>query len=64
MPTVVRRMKMFGTSLTVADTSKVSVLYYFAYFLVILPLLGRFETPRPLPNSISESVLKPASATN
>jgi ubiquinol-cytochrome c reductase cytochrome b subunit len=50
-------MKMFGTSLTVADTSKLSVLYYFAYFLVVLPLLGRFETTRPLPNSISEAVL-------
>jgi ubiquinol-cytochrome c reductase cytochrome b subunit len=49
---------------TVADTSKLSVVYYFAYFIVILPLLGRFEKPRPLPNSISESVLaKPAAAT-
>ena len=49
--------------LTVADTSKLSVFYYFAYFLVVLPLLGRFEKPRPLPTSISESVLKPAPAT-
>ena len=40
-------------------SSKLSVVYYFAYFLVILPLLGRFEKPRPLPNSISEAVLKP-----
>jgi ubiquinol-cytochrome c reductase cytochrome b subunit len=49
---------------TVADVSKASVVYYFAYFLVILPLLGRFEKPRPLPNSISEAVLsKPAPAT-
>jgi len=48
---------------TVADTSKLSVVYYFAYFLVILPLLGRFERAKPLPNSISESVLKPATAT-
>jgi quinol-cytochrome oxidoreductase complex cytochrome b subunit len=31
--------------------------YYFLYFLVILPLLGRLETPRPLPVSISEAVL-------
>jgi ubiquinol-cytochrome c reductase cytochrome b subunit len=52
-------------SLTVADTSKLSVVYYFAYFLVVLPLLGRFEKPRPLPNSISEAVLKqPVPATN
>src|SRR6201991_4032146 len=42
---------------TVADTSKLSVVYYFAYFIVILPLLGRFEKPKPLPNSISEAVL-------
>jgi len=49
---------------TVADVSKLSVVYYFAYFIVILPLLGRFEKPRPLPNSISESVLsKPTQAT-
>jgi quinol-cytochrome oxidoreductase complex cytochrome b subunit len=31
--------------------------YYFLYFLVILPILGRIETPLPLPASISESVL-------
>jgi ubiquinol-cytochrome c reductase cytochrome b/c1 subunit len=32
--------------------------YYFAHFLIILPLLGIFEKTKPLPNSISESVLK------
>jgi ubiquinol-cytochrome c reductase cytochrome b subunit len=37
--------------------AKVCVAYYFAYFLVILPVLSRIETPRPLPASISESVL-------
>ncbi|HEX8838934.1 MAG TPA: hypothetical protein VF750_00525, partial [Sphingomicrobium sp.] len=31
--------------------------YYFLHFLVILPLVSRFETPMPLPSSISESVL-------
>jgi ubiquinol-cytochrome c reductase cytochrome b subunit len=56
-------MKIIGP-FSVADTSKLSVLYYFAYFIVILPLLSRFEKPRPLPNSISEAVLKPAPATN
>jgi ubiquinol-cytochrome c reductase cytochrome b/c1 subunit len=30
---------------------------YFAYFLILLPLLSRIETPRPLPNSIAEDVL-------
>jgi ubiquinol-cytochrome c reductase cytochrome b/c1 subunit len=32
--------------------------YYFLHFLVILPLLGYIEKPKPLPASISESVLK------
>jgi quinol-cytochrome oxidoreductase complex cytochrome b subunit len=31
--------------------------YYFAYFLVALPLLSKFEKTRPLPESISEPVL-------
>jgi quinol-cytochrome oxidoreductase complex cytochrome b subunit len=37
--------------------SKIATAYYFIYFLVVLPLLGRFETPKPLPTSISEPVL-------
>jgi quinol-cytochrome oxidoreductase complex cytochrome b subunit len=36
---------------------KIGVAYYFGYFLIILPLLSRFEVPRPLPTGISESVL-------
>ncbi len=31
--------------------------YYFLYFLVILPLLGIFEKPRPLPPTICDAVL-------
>ena len=30
---------------------------YFAFFLIALPVLGLIETPRPLPRSITESVL-------
>ena len=30
---------------------------YFAFFLLVLPILGLIETPKPLPKSISESVL-------
>ena len=37
--------------------SRLAALYYFAYFLVILPLLGLTETPTPQPESISEPVL-------
>ena len=32
--------------------------YWFAYFLVILPLLGRLERPLPLPESIARPVLR------
>ena len=38
--------------------SRVTTAYYFAYFLVILPLLARVERPLPLPESISTSVLR------
>ena len=38
--------------------ARVLTAYYFLYFLVILPILGRIETPKPLPRSISEDVLK------
>ena len=31
--------------------------YYFAHFLIILPIVSRMERPRPLPNSITEAVL-------
>ena len=30
--------------------------YYFAHFLIILPLLSRLEKPEQLPNSITEAV--------
>jgi ubiquinol-cytochrome c reductase cytochrome b subunit len=41
----------------VPTLSKVCTFYYFAYFIIILPVLSRIETPRPLPVSISDSVL-------
>jgi ubiquinol-cytochrome c reductase cytochrome b/c1 subunit len=37
--------------------ARVLTVYYFGYFLIILPLLGFVEKPKPLPNSIAESVL-------
>ena len=32
--------------------------YYFIYFLVVLPLLGVIEKPKPRPASIADSVHK------
>jgi ubiquinol-cytochrome c reductase cytochrome b subunit len=43
---------------------KFCVAYYFLYFLVILPLLGRFEKSKPLPASISEAVLSKSRAVS
>jgi ubiquinol-cytochrome c reductase cytochrome b/c1 subunit len=37
--------------------ARVLTAYYFLHFLVILPLLGLFETPKPLPASISEAII-------
>jgi ubiquinol-cytochrome c reductase cytochrome b/c1 subunit len=42
--------------------ARIATLYYFAHFLVIMPLLGLFETPRPLPRSIVDSVLGPGAS--
>jgi quinol-cytochrome oxidoreductase complex cytochrome b subunit len=42
--------------------ARIFTAYYFLHFLVILPLLGLFEKTKPLPNSISESILSPARA--
>jgi ubiquinol-cytochrome c reductase cytochrome b/c1 subunit len=44
--------------------SRIFTAYYFLHFLVILPLLGLFEKTKPLPNSISESILSPAPAAS
>ena len=37
--------------------SQILTAYYFAHFLIIMPLISRLEKPLPLPNSISEAVL-------
>ena len=47
---------------------RIATAYYFLHFLVVMPLVGKLERPRPLPESIATSVLKgsgeaPAGAT-
>ena len=37
---------------------RLATIYYFVHFLLVMPIVGLIEKPRPLPNSISESVLK------
>ena len=48
-----------GTKILIGQ---ISTTYYFVHFFVIVPLLGKFETPRPLPESISAAVLEDGGA--
>ena len=39
--------------------ARLCTIYYFAHFLIVMPLLGFLETPSPVPNSILGSVTGP-----
>ena len=41
----------------VVTVGQIATFYYFFHFLVLLPLIGKLETPRPLPISIGAAVL-------
>lgn len=38
--------------------AQAATIYYYSFFLIILPLLNKFEKPLPMPNSIHEAVLE------
>lgn len=38
--------------------AQIGTFYYFAFFIIIMPVLGLIETPKRLPNSITEAVLE------
>ncbi|MEH3040134.1 MAG: cytochrome b/b6 [Sphingomonas paucimobilis] len=44
--------------------SQIAAGYYFAHFLVVLPIVSAMERPRALPNSITEAVLKGEGGTS
>ncbi len=48
-----------GAEATVRNVivGQIATAYYFAHFLLILPIVSAMERPRPLPNSITEAVL-------
>ena len=37
--------------------ARIFTAYYFAHFLLVMPIVGLLEKPRPLPGSITEAVL-------
>lgn len=45
-------------TLTTTHIAQILTLYYFAFFLVILPLLSKTEKALPMPDSINDAVLK------
>jgi quinol-cytochrome oxidoreductase complex cytochrome b subunit len=42
------------------DLGQIATAYYFIHFFFLMPLIGWFERPKPLPKSISEPVLQGA----
>jgi quinol-cytochrome oxidoreductase complex cytochrome b subunit len=46
----------------VVTLGQVATLYYFVHFLILLPLIGKLENPRPLPTSIGAPVLPSGAA--
>jgi quinol-cytochrome oxidoreductase complex cytochrome b subunit len=51
-------------TLTTTHISQLLTLYYFAFFLAILPFLTKFEKALPIPESIHDSVLKNKTASD
>jgi ubiquinol-cytochrome c reductase cytochrome b/c1 subunit len=43
--------------------ARILTVYYFAHFILVMPIVGLLERPKPLPTSISESVLAKSGAT-
>ena len=42
--------------------ARIGTVYYFAHFLLVMPLVGWFEKPRPIPDGISKPVIPKDSA--
>src|SRR5499427_2872001 len=46
----------------VVTVGQIATLYYFVHFLILFPVIGRLERPRPLPASIAAAVLQGGAA--
>jgi quinol-cytochrome oxidoreductase complex cytochrome b subunit len=51
---------LLNTGIPLLWIGRLAALYYFAFFLAIMPLVGIFEKHNPLPDSIANSVLSNA----
>jgi quinol-cytochrome oxidoreductase complex cytochrome b subunit len=41
----------------VVTFGQIATFYYFLHMLILLPLIGKLERPRPLPSSVGAAVL-------
>ena len=44
--------------------ARIFTAYYFAHFLIVMPIVGWLGTPKKVPGSITEAVLGPDKAKN
>src|SRR5262245_37615842 len=51
---------LLNTSIPLLWVGRMAAAYYFAFFLPIMPLVGRYEKHNPLPDSIANSALSTA----
>jgi ubiquinol-cytochrome c reductase cytochrome b/c1 subunit len=42
----------------VVMVGQIATFYYFVHFLILFPVIGRLERPKPLPASIATAVLQ------
>jgi len=49
-----------GIEVALVWPARLAALYYYAYFWLILPIVGLIETPKPVPDSIAKPVLQAA----
>ncbi len=54
-----KMLETYRSSIQAIHLGMLATAYYFAHFLIILPVLGRVEKTLPLPESIAAAVIKP-----
>jgi quinol-cytochrome oxidoreductase complex cytochrome b subunit len=48
---------LFNTPIPLVWLGRIGTAYYFLHFLIVMPIVGLIETPKPVPDSIAKSVL-------
>jgi len=48
---------LLTTGIPLLWLGRLGTIYYFAHFLIVMPLVGLLETPKPVPDSIAKPVL-------